>query len=162
MRSRTYGEAMVELCRGDSALAHDVINGTLDDGDQAELLTVLRHFAQTYGGVQAVAAQAHLNPTQLYRMLSPKGNPALNSLTAILKAMGLRAANKTTARPPDGRVQCSESSCITHTLRFLRAARTRLITARDVLLAALRLVLQRYPLPVLLLISPDRSLGMPA
>jgi len=29
---------------------------------------------------------------QLYRTLSPKGNPALNSLLAILKAMGLRLA----------------------------------------------------------------------
>ena len=43
-------------------------------------------------GVQTVAEQAHLNPTQLSRTLSPKGNPALNSLLAILKAMGLRLA----------------------------------------------------------------------
>jgi DNA-binding phage protein len=42
--------------------------------------------------VQAVAEQARLNPTQLYRTLSPKGNPALSSLAAILKAMGLRLA----------------------------------------------------------------------
>jgi len=42
--------------------------------------------------MQVVAEQANLNPTQLYRTLSPKGNPALSSLTAILKAMGLRLA----------------------------------------------------------------------
>ncbi|MNL82289.1 hypothetical protein D3C87_2096340 [compost metagenome] len=42
--------------------------------------------------MQTVAAQAQLNPTQLYRTLSPKGNPALSSLTAILKALGLRLA----------------------------------------------------------------------
>ncbi len=41
-------------------------------------------------GIQAVASQSHLNPTQIYRTLSPKGNPALSSLSAILKAMGLR------------------------------------------------------------------------
>ncbi len=56
------------------------------------LLIVLRQMAQAFGGVQAVAEQAHLNPTQLYRTLSPKGNPALSSLSAILKAMGLRLA----------------------------------------------------------------------
>ena len=39
-----------------------------------------------------MAVQAQLNPTQLYRTLSPKGNPALSSLSAILKAMGLRLA----------------------------------------------------------------------
>ena len=83
---------MAELYRSDPALALDVINGILEDGDQAELLTVLRQLAQARGGVQAVAEQAQLNPTQLYRTLSPKGNPALSSLSAILKTMGLRLA----------------------------------------------------------------------
>jgi DNA-binding phage protein len=82
---------MAELYRSDPALALEVINSILADGDQAELMTVLRQLAQAVGGVQTVAAQAHLNPTQLYRTLS-KGNPALNSLTAILKVMGLRLA----------------------------------------------------------------------
>jgi len=92
MRSRSHDEAMAELYRSDPAFALDVINGILADGDQAELLTVLRQMAHAFGGVQAVAEQAQLNPTQLYRTLSPKGNPALSSLSAILKAMGLRLA----------------------------------------------------------------------
>ncbi len=92
MRSRTHDEAMAELYHSDPALALDVINGILEHGDPGLLLIVLRQLAQASGGVQAVAEQAHLNPTQLYRTLSPKGNPALNSLTAILKAMGLRLA----------------------------------------------------------------------
>lgn len=83
---------MAELYRSHPALALEVINGILADDDQAELLIVLRQMAQAFGGVQAVAEQAHLNPTQLYRTLSPKGNPALSSLSAILKAMGLRLA----------------------------------------------------------------------
>jgi probable addiction module antidote protein len=83
---------MAELYRDDPALALEVVNAILADGDQAELLIVLRQMAQAFGGVQAVAEQAHLNPTQLYRTLSSKGNPALNSLTAILKAMGMRLA----------------------------------------------------------------------
>jgi len=83
---------MAQLYRSDPALALEVVNSILADGDQAELLSVLRQLTQAFGGVQAVAEQAHLNPTQLYRTLSPKGNPALSSLTAILKAMGLRLA----------------------------------------------------------------------
>jgi len=83
---------MAELYRSDPALALEVINDILKDGDQAELLIVLRQLAQAFGGVQAVARQARLNPTQLYRTLSPTGNPALSSVTAILKAMGLRLA----------------------------------------------------------------------
>ncbi|MNK38905.1 hypothetical protein D3C87_575050 [compost metagenome] len=92
MKSRLHDEAMAELYRNDPALAVDLINSVLDDGDQAELLIALRQLTLAFGGVQTVAAQAHLNPTQLYRTLSPTGNPALSSLTAILKAMGLRLA----------------------------------------------------------------------
>ncbi len=92
MRSRPHDEAMAELYHSDPALALEVINGILADGDQAELLVVLRQMAQAFGGVQAVAERAHLNPTQLYRTLSPKGNPALSSLFAILEAMGMRLA----------------------------------------------------------------------
>ena len=50
--------------------------------------------------MQAVAETAQLNPTQLYRILSPAGNPALSSLTAILEAMGLRLAVQPAAAPP--------------------------------------------------------------
>lgn len=90
MRSRGHDDAMAELYRSDPVSALDVINSVLEDGDQTELLTVLRQLAKASGGVQAVAEQAQRNPTQLYRTLSPKGNPALSSLIAILKAMGLR------------------------------------------------------------------------
>jgi len=83
---------MAELYRSDPAFVVELINRILEDGDQAELLLVLRQVAQAAGGVQAVAERAQLNPTQLYRTLSPKGNPALTSLSAILKAMGLRLA----------------------------------------------------------------------
>src|SRR3546814_15847337 len=92
MKSRPNDDAMADLYRDDPALALEVINAILEDGDQGELLTVLRQVAQASGGVQAVAEQAHLNPTQLYRTLSPNGNPALSSLMGILKALGLRLA----------------------------------------------------------------------
>ena len=104
MRSRPHDDAMAELFRDDPALALEVINGILADGDQAELMTVLRQLAQAVGGVQTVAEQAHLNPTQLYRTLSPKGNPALSSLSAILKAMGLRLAVQPLPSPPSAHV----------------------------------------------------------
>ncbi len=92
MKNRHHDEAMAQLYRQDPALALEVINSILDDGDQAELLIVLRQLTQAFGGVAAVAEQAQLNPTQLYRTLSAQGNPALSSLIAILKAMGLRLA----------------------------------------------------------------------
>ncbi|VFR27925.1 hypothetical protein ANDA3_3627 [plant metagenome] len=90
MKTRPHDDAMAELYRDDPELALAALNAILADGDQGELLAVLRQFAQAFGGVQEVARRAALNPTQLYRTLSPQGNPALSSLTAILKAMGLR------------------------------------------------------------------------
>ncbi len=47
---------------------------------------------KAFGGVPAVAKSAELNPTQLYRTLSEKGNPELRSLSALLRTMGLRLA----------------------------------------------------------------------
>ncbi|MGD9941695.1 MAG: DNA-binding protein [Burkholderiaceae bacterium] len=104
MRSKPHDVAMAELYRSDPGFALEVINSILEDGDQAELMTVLRHMAEAFGGVRAVAEQAQLNPTQLYRTLSPKGNPALSSLSAILKAMGLRLAVQPLASPSSVRI----------------------------------------------------------
>ena len=55
-------------------------------------LHALRYLARVFGGVSKLAEYAELNATTLYRTLSPKGNPELKSLTALLKAMGMRLA----------------------------------------------------------------------
>jgi probable addiction module antidote protein len=92
MRDRTHDEAMAELLREDPAYTLELLNGILEDGEQGELLIALRQMTKAFGGVQSVAEKANLNPTQLYRTLSETGNPELRSLSAILKAMGLRLA----------------------------------------------------------------------
>lgn len=83
---------MAELFREDAAFASQYLNEVLADGDQAELLVALRQMAKAFGGVPKIAEKAQLNPTQLYRTLSPDGNPELRSLRAVLRAMGLRLA----------------------------------------------------------------------
>lgn len=83
---------MAELYREDPGYALQLLNAILADGDQGELMIALRQMAKAFGGVQMMAEKAHLNPTQLYRTLSPEGNPSLSSLSAILKALGLRLA----------------------------------------------------------------------
>ncbi len=91
-RDRPHDDAMAEMFREDPELAVDMLNGILEDGDQGELLIALRQMTKAFGGVPRVADEAHLNATQLYRTLSPAGNPALSSLSGILKVMGLRLA----------------------------------------------------------------------
>lgn len=92
MKDRSPYEAMAELLRKDPGNGLELLNSILADGEQGELLVALRQMTRAFGGVQAVAEQANLNPTQLYRTLSQEGNPELRSLSAILKAMGLRLA----------------------------------------------------------------------
>lgn len=90
MRDRAHDDAMAELFHEDTAFATQYLNQILAEGDQADLLIALRQLAKAFGGVSRVAEQAQLNPTQLYRTLSAEGNPELRSLTAVLKAMGMR------------------------------------------------------------------------
>lgn len=92
MRDRNHDEAMAEEFKQNPAYALELLNEILLDGDQGELLIALRQMTKAFGGVQSVAEKADLNPTQLYRTLSEHGNPELRSLSAILKAMGLRLA----------------------------------------------------------------------
>lgn len=89
---RLHDDAMAELYRRDPAFARQLLNDVLRDGTQQEILVTLRQMALAFGGVRAVASSAQLNPTQLYRTLSADGNPALSTLTAILRVMGLRLA----------------------------------------------------------------------
>jgi len=92
MKDRSHDEAMAELFRKDPGFAAEYLNQLLQDGEPADLLVALRQIAQAQGGVRAIAKKTELNANQLYRTLSPRGNPELRSLSAVLKAIGLRLA----------------------------------------------------------------------
>ncbi len=53
-------------------------------------LVALRDVAEAQKGMTRVAATAGVNRESLYRMLSGRGNPRLNSLKAVLDAIGLQ------------------------------------------------------------------------
>ncbi|HVZ85282.1 MAG TPA: hypothetical protein VG893_16515 [Terracidiphilus sp.] len=64
---------------------------SLDNPDEcAAGLSALRSLAEAFGGLGAIATSAGLSREALYRSLSPKGNPTLKTLVAVLKPMGLR------------------------------------------------------------------------
>jgi probable addiction module antidote protein len=90
MGTRSHERATIESFRRNPQFAAEYLNLVLEDGDQDELLVALRRMAAAFGGVGQIAEAADLNATTLYRTLSQRGNPELKSLTAILKAMGLR------------------------------------------------------------------------
>ncbi len=88
-KDRTHDEAMIELFKEDPNYAIKLLNSILEDGDQGELLIALRQLSEAVGGIKAIAEETHLNPTQLYRTLSAKGNPTLNNFSGILRSLNL-------------------------------------------------------------------------
>ncbi len=63
----------------------------LKDGDHRVLPLALRTVADVLGMTE-LAARTGLSRETLYRTLSEKGNPRLDTLAAILRAFGLRLA----------------------------------------------------------------------
>jgi len=92
MRDRSHDEAMAEMFRQDPAYAMELLNDILQDGAWDEAMIVLRQMSKAFGGVGEIAKKSGLHGKTLYRTLSPKGNPQVSTLDAVLRAMGLRLA----------------------------------------------------------------------
>ena len=92
-KSRSHADSMVEMLKADPAFANAYLQSALEDSHTQEgreaLLIALRHVAQAQG-MNEVAAKAGIQRESLYRVLSPKGNPTLSTLLAVLGAAGLR------------------------------------------------------------------------
>ena len=80
--------------RADRELAVEYLKAAMESldnpDDRAAGLLALRTVAEAYGGLALVAAEAGISRESLYRTLSPKGNPTLKTLLAVLKTVGMR------------------------------------------------------------------------
>lgn len=76
----------------------------LEDGDPRAVPIALRTVADAVGGMAVLAEKTGLSRETLYRTLSDRGNPRLDTLSAILAAFGLRL----TVRPTRARAPRSE------------------------------------------------------
>jgi probable addiction module antidote protein len=90
----SHHEREVEELREDREFGVAYLQAALESLDNPEErgggLLALRAVAEAYGGLGAVAAEAGISRESLYRSLSPKGNPTLKTLIAVLKTLGLR------------------------------------------------------------------------
>jgi probable addiction module antidote protein len=90
----SHHEREVEELREDREFAVEYLKAALESLDNPEergaSLLMLRALAEAYGGLGSVAAAAGISRESLYRTLSPKGNPTLKTLVAVLAAVGLR------------------------------------------------------------------------
>src|ERR1700691_1644114 len=66
------------------------IEAMLEDGDARAVPVALRTVVDAVGGMAALADKTGLSRETLYRTLSERGNPRLDTLAVILAAFGLR------------------------------------------------------------------------
>ncbi len=90
----SHHEREVAELRADRELALEYLKAAMlaleNPDDRGACLLALRTVAEAYGGLGAVAAEAGISRESLYRALSPKGNPTLKTLLAVLRAVGMR------------------------------------------------------------------------
>src|SRR5258708_3805151 len=83
-----YDEYLVESLK-DRRLAEAYLKAAIEEKDPQAFLLALRNVAQARG-MSKVAAKSKLNRESLYKMLSKRGNPSLQSLGALLGSLGFR------------------------------------------------------------------------
>lgn len=80
---------LIEELRTDPKLARAYVAAAIEDDDPRVLLSALRTVVEARG-MARVAEAAGIPRESLYRALSPKGNPRLSTLVAVIKAAGFR------------------------------------------------------------------------
>jgi probable addiction module antidote protein len=89
--SISHDNEIVSELRRDPEFAAQYLRSALEDAEEPKvLLVVLRQLAEAKGGMAKIAKAAGVERESLYRALSPNGNPRLSTLTAVLKAVGLK------------------------------------------------------------------------
>jgi len=66
------------------------LNAALEGGEPAVLLEALRNVAQARGGMGALAKAAGVSSESLYRTLSRRGSPKIDTIMELLCALGLK------------------------------------------------------------------------
>ena len=90
--TKPFDEVAIKMYREDPALAADMLNACLEDGDIEGFLLALRHVSKAFGGMPEVARTSGLHEKTLYKSLSKTGNPNLKTLIGVAGAMGMRIA----------------------------------------------------------------------
>lgn len=85
----SHRKRLIEELRADPKLACAYLAAAIEDDDPRVLLSALRSVVEARG-MARVAEAAGIPRESLYRMLSPKGNPRLSTLLAVIKAAGFK------------------------------------------------------------------------
>jgi probable addiction module antidote protein len=89
MRLKNYRQDLLERLK-DAGYAAEYLAQVLAEKDRAAFLVALRDVVEATGGMSVMAKRVGLKRPSLYKIFSRKGNPTLETLQAILEALGLR------------------------------------------------------------------------
>jgi probable addiction module antidote protein len=89
MRLKNYREDLLERLK-DADYAAEYLAQVLAENDKAAFLVALKDVVEATGGMSAMAKRVGLKRPSLYKVFSKRGNPTLDTLQAILEALGLR------------------------------------------------------------------------
>ena len=99
-RTTDHNAYWIKRLREDKELTIEYLNVSLEEEDPRMFLLALRNVAEAYGGFSKLARAAKLDRSNLYKMLSEKGRPEIQTLEKLLSTFGLqiKVVSKTTQR----------------------------------------------------------------
>ena len=89
MRLKNYREDLLERLKNPDYAA-EYLAQVLAEKDRAAFLVALKYVVEATGGMSVMAKRVGLKRPSLYKVFSKRGNPTLETLQAILEALGLR------------------------------------------------------------------------
>lgn len=117
--SISHEDALVRELRDSPRLAAAYLQAAVEDSDEPQVLLIaLRQIAVAHG-MREVAKRSRIERESLYRALSPKGNPRLSTVIAVLRSLDLclRVEPIADARRSGSRARNRRSASRTRTLR---------------------------------------------
>ena len=94
-RLTSFKESLIEDLK-DIEYAREYLSVALEqydqDKDAAAFLVALKDVAEAQGGLTRLARKTNLNRENLYKVLSARGNPRLDTIGSLLNGLGFRLA----------------------------------------------------------------------
>ena len=90
-RSKSYREDLLKSLR-EPEEAREYLNAALEDENPEVFLLALKDIVDANSSMSKLAQATSLNRESLYKTLSEKGNPQLNSIRSILSNLGFKLA----------------------------------------------------------------------
>jgi probable addiction module antidote protein len=90
-RSKNYRDVLLESLT-DPEEAKEYLNAALEDENPEVFLLALKDIVDANSSMTQLAQSTNRNRESLYKTLSEKGNPQLNSIRSILSNLGFKLA----------------------------------------------------------------------